>query len=151
MSASELLRRIDLQGPSNSQRRHRHLPLEGHSQRSKAQRCGLSHTRQLLNFFPEETEFFFEGELMPSYPQAWAMGQLAGPRPNASLCAEKGTDMQPYLHIGGNDDGLSHLAPNDAETVIWRVGITGKETYVRSTLCMGDVSVTVCRHESLTP
>jgi len=42
--------------------------------------------------------------------------------------------MQPYLHIGGNEDGLSHPVPNDAETVTWRVGVTGKETYIRSTL-----------------
>jgi hypothetical protein len=42
--------------------------------------------------------------------------------------------MRPYLHIGGNKDGLSHPVPNDAETLTWRVGVTGKETYIRSTL-----------------
>ena len=59
--------------------------------------------------------------------------------------------MQPYLHIGGNMDGLTHPVPNDAETVEWRVGVTGKETYICSTLSLGDVSVVVYIHESLTP
>jgi len=58
--------------------------------------------------------------------------------------------MQPYLHIGGNEDGLSHPVPNDAETVERRVGITGKETYNRETLSVGDVSTMLYVHESLT-
>jgi len=59
--------------------------------------------------------------------------------------------MQPYLHKGGNEDGLSHPVPNDAETVEWRLGVTGREEYNRSTLAVGDVSITVYIHESLTP
>jgi len=59
--------------------------------------------------------------------------------------------MQPYLHIGGNDDGLSHPVPYDAETVTWPVAITGRETYNRSTLTLGDTSIAVYIHESLTP
>jgi len=59
--------------------------------------------------------------------------------------------MQPYLHIGGNEDGLSHPVPNDVETVEWRVGVTGKETYHRETLSVWDVSTVVYIHDSLTP
>jgi len=58
--------------------------------------------------------------------------------------------MQGYLHIGGNEYGLTHPVPNDAETIQWRVGITGKETYHRETLSLGDVSVAIYIHESLT-
>ena len=59
--------------------------------------------------------------------------------------------MEPYLHIGGNEDGLTHPVPNGAKTVEWRVGVTGKEPYIRSTLSPGAVSVVVYIHESLTP
>ena len=59
--------------------------------------------------------------------------------------------MTSYLHIGGNEDGLSHPVPNDAGTVEWRLGVTGKETYVHSTLSVGDTSITIYIHESLTP
>jgi len=64
---------------------------------------------------------------------------------------EKGTDIQPYLHIGGGKDGLSYPAPDDAETVQWPVAFTDKETCIRSTLALGGVSIVVYRHESLTP
>jgi len=33
----------------------------------------------------------------------------------------------------------------------WQLGLTGKETYNRSTLSVGAVSITVYLHESLTP
>jgi len=58
--------------------------------------------------------------------------------------------MQSYLHIGGGKDGLSFPATDDAETLEWQVGITNKETYNRLTLSLGDVSITVYIHESLT-
>jgi hypothetical protein len=59
--------------------------------------------------------------------------------------------MQNYLRIGGGKDGLSYPAADDAETVEWPVAITDRETYTRSTLSVGDVSVTIYIHESLTP
>jgi len=69
-------------------------------------------------------------------------------RPPASI--EKGTDMQYYLHIGGKDS-LSFPAPDDPESMQWLLGLTDKETYNRSTLSVGDVSITIYLHESLTP
>jgi hypothetical protein len=59
--------------------------------------------------------------------------------------------MQHYLHIGGDKDSLSFPAPGDAESLQWQLGLTGKETYNRPTLAVGDVSVTIYIHESLTP
>jgi hypothetical protein len=58
--------------------------------------------------------------------------------------------MQSYLHIGGDKDDLSFPAADDAETLQWPSGLTDKETYVRSTLAVGDVSDTIFIHESLT-
>jgi hypothetical protein len=59
--------------------------------------------------------------------------------------------MRPCLFIGGNDDGLTHPIPDGVETLQWQVGITGRETYNRQALSLGDVSLTVYIHESLTP
>jgi len=59
--------------------------------------------------------------------------------------------MKHYLHIGGDKDSLSFPAADGAETVQWQLGVTGKESYNRSTLSVGDVSVTIYIHESLTP
>lgn len=59
--------------------------------------------------------------------------------------------MQPCLFIGGNDDGLTHPAPDDAEILQWPSGITGRETYSRRTLSLGDLSIGVYLHESLAP
>jgi len=59
--------------------------------------------------------------------------------------------MQHYLHIGGDKDSLSFPAPDDTESLQWQFGLTDKETYNRSTLTLGDVSVVVYVHESLTP
>jgi hypothetical protein len=58
---------------------------------------------------------------------------------------------QPCLFIGGNDDGLTHPIPDDAQSLQLPVGITGRETYNRLTLSLGDVSIVVYVHESLTP
>src|SRR5262245_49491354 len=54
------------------------------------------------------------------------------------------------LHIGGGKGGLSFPATDDAETLEWQVGITNKETYNHLTLSLGDASITVYIHESLT-
>ena len=59
--------------------------------------------------------------------------------------------MQSYLCIGGNHDSLDCPAHAATETIEWPVGVTDKETYIRSTLSVGDVSVTIYVHESLTP
>jgi len=58
--------------------------------------------------------------------------------------------MQHYLHIGGDKDSLSYPAQDGAETVQWQLGVTDKETYNRSTLSVGGVSITIYIHESLT-
>jgi len=59
--------------------------------------------------------------------------------------------MQSYLCIGGNHDGLTHPIQDGAESLQWPVGITGRETYNRVALSLGDVSVTIYLHSSLTP
>jgi hypothetical protein len=59
--------------------------------------------------------------------------------------------MKNYLHIGGNQDGLSHPAADDAETVVWPVGVVAKEKYIRETLTLGNTSIMVYVHESLAP
>jgi len=64
---------------------------------------------------------------------------------------EKVTDMQSHLYIGGNQDSLNIPAADGAESVQLPAGVTGRETYNRSTLSVGDVSITIYIHESLTP
>ena len=59
--------------------------------------------------------------------------------------------MQYYLHVGGGKDGMSYPAADDAETVQWPVAVTDRETYIRSTLSVGVVSVAIYLHSSLTP
>jgi hypothetical protein len=59
--------------------------------------------------------------------------------------------MQSYLYIGGNQDSLSIPTPDGVESVQLSSGVTDKETYTRSTLSVGDVSITIYIHESLTP
>jgi hypothetical protein len=46
---------------------------------------------------------------------------------------------------------LSIPTPDSADSVQTPSGVTGKETYTRSTLSVGDVSITIYIHESLTP
>jgi hypothetical protein len=46
---------------------------------------------------------------------------------------------------------LSFPAPDDAQSLQWQLGLTNKETYHRSTPAVGDVSITIYIHESLTP
>ena len=59
--------------------------------------------------------------------------------------------MQTYLFIGGDKDGLSIPAPSGVETVQLPLGVTGRETYTRSTLSVSDVTNIIYIHESLTP
>jgi hypothetical protein len=58
--------------------------------------------------------------------------------------------MQSHLCVGGNHDGLDYPAHADAATIEWPVGVTGRETYVRETLSVGDASIYIYRYESLT-
>ena len=59
--------------------------------------------------------------------------------------------MQNYLFIGGNQDGLSIPVAPDLESVQLPAGVTGQDKYIRETLAVGDVVVTIYRHESLSP
>jgi len=55
--------------------------------------------------------------------------------------------MQNYLFIGGDKDGLSIPAPDDAESVQ-----LSQETYIRDTFAVGAyASITFYRYEGLTP
>jgi len=71
------------------------------------------------------------------------------PQPGFSFTGE--ASVQGYLLIGGNQDSLNYPAHADAETIYLPVSVTGREAYTRSTLTLGDVSITVYLHESLTP
>src|SRR5262249_13982769 len=63
---------------------------------------------------------------------------------------ERETDMENYLFIGGNLDGLSVPVQPDQDTIQLPAGVTGKDNYIRDTLAVGNVSITIYRHESLT-
>jgi len=69
--------------------------------------------------------------------------------PAFSFVGDKSCNMATC--IGGDEDGLTHPVPNDAETVTWPVSITGREACQRETLSLGDVGAVVYIHESLTP
>jgi hypothetical protein len=58
--------------------------------------------------------------------------------------------MQSYLLIGGVHDGLNFPVAVDQDEARIPVGVTGEETYVRDTLVVGNVSIAIYRHESLT-
>jgi hypothetical protein len=58
---------------------------------------------------------------------------------------------QTYLFIGGNQDGLNIPLAPDVDVVQLPAGVTGKDNYLAATLTVDDVSITVYRHESLTP
>jgi hypothetical protein len=59
--------------------------------------------------------------------------------------------MQSYLFIGGAHDGLSFPVTDDIESLKLPTGVTGSRVYVRDSLSVGDASVTIYRHVSLTP
>jgi hypothetical protein len=60
-------------------------------------------------------------------------------------------DMQNYLFIGGNQDGIDIPLASATDTIQLPVNVTRLETYVRETLIIGAASVVIYRHESLTP
>jgi len=59
--------------------------------------------------------------------------------------------MQNYLFIGGGKDGRRIPLADEPDTIQLPAGVTEKETYVRETLSVGDASIYIYRHESLTP
>ncbi len=59
--------------------------------------------------------------------------------------------MRSYLFIGGGKDGLRIPLDDEPDTIQLPAGVTEKETYVRETLSVGDASIYIYRHESLTP
>ena len=59
--------------------------------------------------------------------------------------------MQTYLFIGGNQDSLNIPLAHDVDVVQLPASVTGKDNYLASKLAVDDVSITVYRHESLTP
>jgi hypothetical protein len=59
--------------------------------------------------------------------------------------------MKTYLFIGGNWDGLNIPVADDSESVELPVGVTGRETFTRSTLSLGDAFITVYIHECVVP
>jgi len=59
--------------------------------------------------------------------------------------------MQSYLFIGGGKDGRRIPSADEPDTIQLPAGVSEKETYVRETLGVGDASIYIYRHESLTP
>ena len=59
--------------------------------------------------------------------------------------------MRSYLFIGGCKDGLNIPVAPDVDTKQAPAYVTEKETYVRETLSVGNASIYIYRHESLTP
>jgi hypothetical protein len=59
--------------------------------------------------------------------------------------------MQIYLFIGGPHDGLNFPVTDDIESVRLPSSVTGRAPYTRSTLSVGDVSITIYIYESLAP
>jgi hypothetical protein len=59
--------------------------------------------------------------------------------------------IQTHLFIGGGKDGLNIPVAPDLDAIEPPVGVTGKENYISETLTVGDASITVYRHESLSP
>ena len=59
--------------------------------------------------------------------------------------------MQSYLFIGGSKDGINIPLPDAPEFIRLPASVTEKETYIRESLSVGVVAITIYRHESLTP
>jgi hypothetical protein len=59
--------------------------------------------------------------------------------------------MRSYLFIGGGKDGLRIPLADEPGAIQLPAGATKKETYVREKLSVGDASIYIYRHESLTP
>jgi len=58
--------------------------------------------------------------------------------------------MQSYLFIGGGWDGLTVAVIHDVDAIQLPQDATGKDSYVGEILSVGDASITIYRHESLT-
>jgi hypothetical protein len=59
--------------------------------------------------------------------------------------------MQSYLFIGGAHDGKSiPVAANEVEARV-PVGLTESELYIRDILGVGNTTIAIFRHETLTP
>jgi hypothetical protein len=59
--------------------------------------------------------------------------------------------MESYLFIGGSRDCLYIPVASDVDVLQLWTDVAGIENYISETLSVGDVSITVYRHESLTP
>jgi hypothetical protein len=59
--------------------------------------------------------------------------------------------MESHLFIGGAHDGLNMPVVGGLDAVQLPVSVTDRETYIRSRVTVGDASVTIYKHESLTP
>ena len=59
--------------------------------------------------------------------------------------------MRTYLFIGGGKDGFRVPLADEPDTVQLPADVTEKETYIRETLSVGNASVYIYKHESLTP
>ena len=59
--------------------------------------------------------------------------------------------MESHLFIGGAHDGLNMPVADDLDAMQLPVSVTDRETYIRSTVTVGDASVTIYKHENLTP
>jgi hypothetical protein len=58
---------------------------------------------------------------------------------------------EPDNGIGGAHDGLNMTVVEGLDAVRLLVSVTDRETYIRSTLTVGDASVAIYKHESMTP
>lgn len=58
--------------------------------------------------------------------------------------------MQNYLFIGGNHDGLNIPVADGMDAVELPKAGAGEHAYIRDRLSVGNVPVTIYRHESLT-
>ena len=58
--------------------------------------------------------------------------------------------MQNYLFIGGSQDSINVPVADDTDVVQLPKGVTDKDNYLRETLSVGDASINIYRHDSLT-
>jgi len=58
--------------------------------------------------------------------------------------------MQSYLFIGGGQDSINVPVADDTDVVQLPKDVTDKDKYLRETLSVGDASITIYRHDSLT-
>ena len=58
--------------------------------------------------------------------------------------------MQSYLFIGGDHDSVNVPVADDTDVVQLHKGVTDKDNYLRENLSVGDASITIYRHDSLT-